>query len=841
VADDETLESERARREATAPLPTDLIGRVLLHFRVLERLGGGGMGVVYRAFDTKLRREIALKILSPRYLADDRNRGLIFREARSAAALTHPNIAAIYDVHDVDSIAFIAMELVDGETLRARLSRGPLPVVEAMRIGAEIARGLVRAHQQGIVHRDLKPENVMLTRDGHVKLLDFGLAKVAQEEDPVARGETSGDAATMPASPSLSGGRVMGTPAYMSPEQARGDRVDLRTDVFAFGALMYELLAGAAPFRHRTSAPHEWRVDAGDWQARPPLRAVRRVPRELDRMIGRCLEPERDRRPASARDLVDALSARPTRWSWAIALAVVAVLAVIVLWPRGHDATVATYHEQRLTHRGDVRETAILSPDGRHVADIVGTELLLFDIERPEAEPVVLDADVSSFILGLAWASDGKHLTYVSDRGVKRYPTDGGAGVDVDGWPIGPEGVVAKKGKDLVVGGIRCPIASSYASTWVLGAYASDDVYIGLTEDDFTDATQVFHTDRRCSHGEIIARGLDLTSAAIAGDGVSLLGFDRGTRGGRIVRIGPEGTLHELFRSDATYGVAGERSDGTLVVVAGESSWRLVRLHDGAQTELASGSPEAMIDLNADGTRFARLDFTAHGGALAVYEVGRPSQIVHPIETSAVAAALAPDGERLAAIVRVADAKQLVVESLDGGHRVTWPITGNAMNSWLLWTGASTVAFPLAELTFREVNVETGVTRDLVDNELGPIRGPFAAPDVNKLAGGLVEANHQWGLYVWEPGQPRRRIADVPHFVGSYTWSRDGTALYSYAYIRQQTEIDRIDLASGIATPYAKLAMERNTKTMAVYALADGDLVAERHSWIKDLALLTPQ
>ena len=191
----------------------DLVGRTILQFRVVARLGGGGMGVVYRAIDTKLRRDVALKVLSPRYVVDERNKELIFREARAAAALTHPNIAAIYDVHDADGIAFIAMELVDGETLRARLARGKLPVAEATRIGVEIARGLARAHAQGVVHRDLKPDNVMITADGHVKLLDFGLAKASYEAEPhVAGVPASGEAATLPAHTATQG-RVMGTPA----------------------------------------------------------------------------------------------------------------------------------------------------------------------------------------------------------------------------------------------------------------------------------------------------------------------------------------------------------------------------------------------------------------------------------------------------------------------------------------------------------------------------------------------------------------------------------------------------------------------------------------------------
>src|SRR5579859_2511120 len=192
----------------------DLVGRRLAHFRIEAELGEGGMGVVYRATDEKLRRPVALKVLPESFVKDEDRRRRFLREARSAAAVMHANIAAVFDIGEADGQVFIAMELVLGETLRARIDQG-LPLVESVKIATEIARGLDRAHEKGIVHRDLKPENVMVTPHGEVKILDFGLAKLREESAAslsVLEGQETAPELTRE-------GRVLGTPAYMSPEQ----------------------------------------------------------------------------------------------------------------------------------------------------------------------------------------------------------------------------------------------------------------------------------------------------------------------------------------------------------------------------------------------------------------------------------------------------------------------------------------------------------------------------------------------------------------------------------------------------------------------------------------------
>ena len=226
-----------------------MIGQTISHYRILEELGRGGMGVVYKAHDTKLDRPAALKVLKPELLEDEEHRQRFLREARSAAAVTHPYIASIYDAGEADGTLFIAMEYVEGKTLRAHFGRGALPIPEVQQYATEIAEGLATAHQANLVHRDLKPDNVMVAKNGHVKILDFGLAKVVEKRDEAAT-VTLGKAERAEVTTQ---GAILGTPAYMSPEQVRGQPTDHRSDIFAFGAVVYEMLAGRAciPGRER--------------------------------------------------------------------------------------------------------------------------------------------------------------------------------------------------------------------------------------------------------------------------------------------------------------------------------------------------------------------------------------------------------------------------------------------------------------------------------------------------------------------------------------------------------------------------------------------------------------
>ena len=258
------------------------------------------MGVVWRAFDTRLERHIALKLLPPELTADPERRRRFLREARTAATVTHPNIVTIHEIDEVDGVTFICMELVEGEPLRSVIRARAMPIPQVLRIAAEIAEGLARAHQEGIVHRDLKPDNVILGDDGHPRILDFGLAKLLEQQQEVLRSQlsqqqTRTDVMTRE-------GKILGTAPYMSPEQARGEVVDHRSDIFSFGVMLYEMVTGRMPFQGSNQVDT---LAAILHKAPPPASSLRaEVPSRLEDILDKCLEKDARARYQSSNDLV---------------------------------------------------------------------------------------------------------------------------------------------------------------------------------------------------------------------------------------------------------------------------------------------------------------------------------------------------------------------------------------------------------------------------------------------------------------------------------------------------------------------------------------------------------
>lgn len=267
-------------------------------YEIVAPIGAGGMGEVYRAHDARLRRDVAVKVL-PRRLARDTDRLHRFeQEARAAAALSHPNIVAVFDFGVADEGPFVVSELLEGETLRALVARGALPPRRAVDLAVQTATGMAAAHQRGIVHRDLKPENIFVTADGRAKILDFGLAKLTEPIDAPPVGDAATALVTMP-------GLVLGTAGYMSPEQVRGEPADLRTDIFAFGAVFYEMLSGRRAFAGDTVVETMGAI----LKAEPPEFVAGAVPLALDRIVRRCLAKQPSQRFQSASDIAFALEA----------------------------------------------------------------------------------------------------------------------------------------------------------------------------------------------------------------------------------------------------------------------------------------------------------------------------------------------------------------------------------------------------------------------------------------------------------------------------------------------------------------------------------------------------
>ena len=374
-----------------------MIGETLTHFRITGKLGEGGMGEVYRAEDTKLGREVAIKVLPELFAQDAERMARFSREAQVLASLNHPSIAAIYQVeHDGDR-HFLVMELVEGETLAERIKRGRLPLDEAMTIALQIAEALETAHDRGIVHRDLKPANINFTESGKIKVLDFGLAKALEsgagtDSDPSHPSLSLSP--TLTAQMNTGAGVLLGTAAYMSPEQARGEAVDRRADIWALGAVVMEMLTGQTVYAGKTVSDTLAGILAREpeWEALPDD-----VPPVIQNLLDRCLQKEigdrlqavGEARIAVAGYLADPEAAkaqaiateytplpawrRALPWA-ALALAAIAAAAAVVGWTR--SPAVSKSETLRLNVEMPVEDTLltqigssiVVSPDGKHMA-----------------------------------------------------------------------------------------------------------------------------------------------------------------------------------------------------------------------------------------------------------------------------------------------------------------------------------------------------------------------------------------------------------------------------------------------------------------------------------------
>lgn len=407
-----------------------MLGRRLGHFRIFDRLGEGGMGIVYKAEDENLRRSVALKVLRPRYLEDAAQHQRLVREAQSAASFNHPNIAAIYEVGQADGMAFIAMEYVDGKPLRSLIRKKLPPEAEILHYAIEIARGLARAHDAGIVHRDLKPENLLVDRDGHVKILDFGLAKPFQQVDLEHAVDLHGDVRESPFA--TQDGQILGTPVYMSPEQADGRALDSRSDIYSLGIVLHELLTGHVPPRGRPAALEPAPASALSVNDTLPSSHLRA---DLLQIVQRCLELEADRRYADGRALLAALeqigrhkedafhsgalpSAR-TRWR-AVGVVVAIAIALGTFWlvfrpfwlSAGALKSVALADTKPLEHRlttnpaENLIQDAAISPDGSMVAYVDQTGLFLRRLKSSVPERIEFPEDVLP--TAVSWFQDSE-------------------------------------------------------------------------------------------------------------------------------------------------------------------------------------------------------------------------------------------------------------------------------------------------------------------------------------------------------------------------------------------------------------------------------------------------
>ncbi len=415
-----------------------LTGRTISHYQIIEKLGEGGMGVVYKARDTHLDRFVAIKVLPPEKVADAERKRRFVQEAKSASALNHPNIITIHDIASDNGLDFIAMEYVPGKALNQLIARKGLPLAEALKYAVQIADALAAAHAAGIIHRDLKPANVMVSgapkRSGLIKVLDFGLAKLTDKGDSSDRGFTESlDDEDTPASGQ---GTVVGTISYMSPEQAEGKKVDARSDIFSFGALLYEMVTGRRAFQGDSRLSTLSAVLRED--PKPASQIVEGIPRELEHIIARCLRKNPERRSQTMADLKVALeelkeesdsgrlSAAPARQQrhgrrlvWAAALLAAFTLGVVTLWltrSPGKPPEAALNPVPLTTYPG-YQSRPSFSPDGNQVAFAWnGEKQDNFDIYvkmiGTNGPPLRLTTDAARDY-GPAWSPDGRFIAFL--------------------------------------------------------------------------------------------------------------------------------------------------------------------------------------------------------------------------------------------------------------------------------------------------------------------------------------------------------------------------------------------------------------------------------------------
>jgi serine/threonine-protein kinase len=420
-------------------------GRHLLHYRLIEKIGEGGMGVVWRAEDTTLGRDVAIKVLPEHFAGDAERLARFEREAKLLASLGHPRIATVFGLHDHDGVRFLAMEYAPGENLSQRLAREALSLDDTLAVARQLAEALEAAHASGVIHRDLKPANVQVAPDGTIKVLDFGLAKAFETNTPEV-GDPS-------ASPTLTSagtvaGVILGTASYMSPEQARGHTADKRSDLWSLGCVLYEMLTGTRPFSGDTVSDTLAAVLKlePDWDRLP-----RDTPRALRRLLRRCLEKDRTRRlhdAADARLEIDAAASagpdervepatRTRSWLPVVAAAVVALAAGWLLRgatiPSAPDAPVrhffipidvaAAEGDDDAGPSDDVHvHGPAVSPDGRRIAYTVGQVLFIRDLDRETPRRI----EGIEHPRKLFWSPDGRQLGFLRDRNLWRVNVEGG-------------------------------------------------------------------------------------------------------------------------------------------------------------------------------------------------------------------------------------------------------------------------------------------------------------------------------------------------------------------------------------------------------------------------------